>query len=149
MECCLPADKLHALQAEIRSVVGLRKIQLRQLQSLFGKSNFACRILPMGRVFCCRLSAVTAGVSFPQHFITLTREHWEDLRVWHIYLDCYNARTLWMEGPVSSFDLDFFTNAAGPVSRPMLGRGGVRDGGQRIGVGRGFLGTWFCWNIFW
>ena len=61
MECRLPLDKLEGLEAEICEMGGLRKVQLRALQSLLGKLNFACRILPMGRVFCRRLSASTAG----------------------------------------------------------------------------------------
>lgn len=51
MECHLPDDKLLSLKEEVRLVFGKHKIQLRELQSLLGKLNFACRIMPMGRVF--------------------------------------------------------------------------------------------------
>lgn len=54
MECRLPDDKLGALHSEICLVIGKCKIQLRQLQSLLGKLNFAC---PWGGFFValCRL----------------------------------------------------------------------------------------------
>lgn len=36
---------------------GIKKIQLWELQSLLGKFYFACRIMPMGKLFSCRLAA--------------------------------------------------------------------------------------------
>lgn len=113
MECRLPREKLEDPQREIRDIHGLRKVQLRALQSLLGKLNFACRIIPMGRVFCRRLSAATAGVKRPTHFIRLTREHREDLKVWYEFLTSYNGRAVWMSGPVSNFDVELVTDAAG------------------------------------
>lgn len=44
MECRLPQEKLVDLQTEIRRIHGMKKIQPRDLQSLLGKLNFACRI---------------------------------------------------------------------------------------------------------
>lgn len=113
MECRLPEDKLVALRREIRTTVALRKIQLRGLQSLLGKLNFACRIIPMGRVFCRRLSAATAGIRSPHHFIRMTSEHRADLKVWDNFLSTYNGKSLWLAGPLSNCDLQLFTDAAG------------------------------------
>lgn len=113
LECRLPEDKLVAFQAEIRGMMRLHKVQLRTLLSLLGKLNFACRILPMGRVFCRRLSASTAGITAPTHYVHLRREHREDLRIWHVILDDFNGMALWMSGPVSNFDLKLYTDAAG------------------------------------
>ncbi|XP_077309137.1 uncharacterized protein LOC143928250 [Lithobates pipiens] len=113
MECRLPDDKLADLQRAIREIQGRRKVQLTTLQSLLGKLNFACRIIPMGRVFCRRLSAATAGVRAPTHFIRLTEEHRDDLGVWHDFLSSYNGRAVWMSGPVSNFDVALVTDAAG------------------------------------
>ncbi|XP_040211442.1 uncharacterized protein LOC120942272 [Rana temporaria] len=113
MECRLPADKLEGLKEEVRGMIGMRKVQLRALQSLLGKLNFACRILPMGRIFCRRLAASTAGVRLPNHYVRLVKEHREDLWVWHSFLEAFNGRALWMSGPVSNFDLELYTDAAG------------------------------------
>lgn len=51
MEYHLPDEKLLALKEAVSLVFGKHKIQLRELQSLLGKLNFACRVMPMGRVF--------------------------------------------------------------------------------------------------
>ncbi|XP_040186277.1 uncharacterized protein LOC120918659 [Rana temporaria] len=123
MECRLPPDKVENLRLAIRDFLGRNKVTLRELQSLLGKFNFACRIIPMGRVFCRRLSAATAGVKSPRHFIRLTRELKEDLRVWHTFLETFNGRSVWMEGPVSNFDLDLVTDAAGSTGYGAFFRG--------------------------
>ncbi|XP_077342712.1 uncharacterized protein LOC143987679 [Lithobates pipiens] len=99
MECLLPEDKLEALKGEVRGLVGMRKVQLRTLQSVLGKLNFACRIIPMGRVFSRRLAASTGGAVSPKHFVRLSRDHRADLQVWHVFLDSFNGRALWMAGP--------------------------------------------------
>lgn len=48
MECRLPEAKLADLKTKIASLIGLRKVQLRLLQSVLGKLNFACRICLWG-----------------------------------------------------------------------------------------------------
>lgn len=53
-----------------------------------------------------------AGVRSPRHFVRLNRAHRANLRVWQVFLEAFNSRILWMEGPVSSYDLELFTDAA-------------------------------------
>ncbi|KAM9319605.1 uncharacterized protein PAF06_003991 [Gastrophryne carolinensis] len=77
--CRLPADKVQDLETGLEGILGLRKIRLKQLQSVLGKLNFACRVLPMGRVFMRRLSLATVGIKEPHHFIRLTAELKEDV----------------------------------------------------------------------
>ncbi|CAJ0966975.1 unnamed protein product [Ranitomeya imitator] len=91
MECKLPDDKLVAFREEVRKACTRRKITLHDLQSLLGKLNFACRIMPMGRAFCRRLSLATVGVNSPLHFIRLTKELKQDLKVWALFLEEYNG----------------------------------------------------------
>lgn len=104
---------MDTLRGEIGEMMGKRKVQLRGLQSLLGKMNFAFRIIPMGRVFCRQLSATTAGVCAPTHFSRLKEEYRDDLKVWHTFLETYSGRSVWMGGPVSNFDLELVTDAAG------------------------------------
>lgn len=112
MECRLPEDKL----VDLRRVVGearvARKIRLRELQSLIGKLQFACRIIPMGRVFCRRLAMLTAGVSSPSHFIRLTADVREDLSIWSVFLEQFNGRAIMLE-PATNADLELYTDASG------------------------------------
>lgn len=115
MECRLPTAKLEDLRLLVRAALQAKKVRLKQLQSLLGKLNFACRIMPMGRIFCRRLSAATSGVRMPHHFIRLSAEHKADLRVWEEFLATYNGRSLWMAPVVSAFDFDLYTDAAGSL----------------------------------
>ncbi|KAM9294537.1 uncharacterized protein PAF06_018723 [Gastrophryne carolinensis] len=69
--CRLPRDKIEDLVGGLEGALGVKKVTLVQLQSLLGKLNFACRVLPMGRVFTRRLSIATAGVREPHHFISI------------------------------------------------------------------------------
>lgn len=115
MECHLPLVKLSDLRRLVQEALVKTKITLRLLQSLLGKLNFACRIIPMGRIFCRRLAQATAGVRQPHYLIRLRREHREDLRVWDTFLEEYNGRSLWMAEGVSNSELQLFTDAAGAV----------------------------------
>lgn len=128
MECHLPEDKLEDLKQAIRGMLGKHKVQLRVIQSLLGKLNFACQILPMGRVFCRRLSVSTAGIMSPKHFVRLLKVHRKDLETWHSFLESFNGRALWMAGPVSNFDLKLFTDATGSA-----GFGGLFSGTVECG----------------
>ncbi|KAM3921505.1 uncharacterized protein RB166_010897 [Leptodactylus fuscus] len=133
-ECRLPEDKLRELRDLVGVAIRRRKLRLRELQSLLGRLNFACRIMPMGRVFCRRLAAATAGVRRPLHFVRLHAGLREDLAVWGEFLARYNGRSLVMGPPVSNVDLELFTDAAGGA-----------------GFGAYFQGQWCAgeWPVEW
>lgn len=111
----LPADKLSKLVDMIDGFCSVRKVTLRQLQSLLGLMVFACRVLPMGRTFSRRLSLATRGASRPDHRIRLTKHLKGDLLVWREFLHSYNGRTCCQEPEVSSDDIALFTDASGSV----------------------------------
>lgn len=113
MECRLPDDKVEDLRQAVGRARESNKIRLRDLQSLLGKLNFACRIIPMGRVFCRRLAMATAGAKSPAHFIRLSAALREDLSVWVSFLEIFNGRSLFLADPVSSWELKLFTDASG------------------------------------
>lgn len=135
MECRLPLDKLEGLRQEVAEAIRGRKIQLRVLQSLLGKLNFACRIMPMGCVFCRRLAAATAGVQAPHHFIRLGLKLKEDLKVWDSFLATYNGRSLWLESVVSNYDMELFLGMrlVLGVLEPFFRVGGVSGSSRSIG----------------
>ncbi|KAM3936164.1 uncharacterized protein RB166_003282 [Leptodactylus fuscus] len=108
-------EKEEKRRADVQRACQLKKLRLRELQSLLCKLNFACRIMPMGRVFSRRLAAATAGVTVPSHFVWLGSELRGDLRVWELFLMQYNGRSLWMGDVVEAADFELFTDAAGSV----------------------------------
>eukprot|EP00079_Xenopus_tropicalis_P036153 XP_017949924.1 PREDICTED: uncharacterized protein LOC101732219 isoform X1 [Xenopus tropicalis] len=112
-ECRLPMDKVVKLKEEIEYARQAKKVTLKQLQSLLGKLNFACRIIPMGRVFARSLALATAGVRQPHHFIRLNQGHKSDLTVWSNFLQDFNGRVYWLENTVENAEISLFTDAAG------------------------------------
>lgn len=111
----LPQDKLDKLLGLIEGFFGVRKVTLQQMQSLLGLLVFACRIMPMGRVFSRRLSLSTRGVQLPGHRIRITRSLRADLGVWRDFLRRYNGRTCCQSEEVDNSDICLFTDAAGSV----------------------------------
>lgn len=112
MEFRLPEEKLARLQTQIDSSLAAKKVTLKFLQSLLGLLNFACKIMPMGRVFSRRLSLATVGVKKPNHFIRLSKVLKDDLRVWQSFLAEYNGRSYIIQQGVSCTDVQLFTGAS-------------------------------------
>lgn len=51
----LPQDKLDSLREEMLKLKSQKSATLKQLQSLIGMLNFACKVVPPGRTFLRRL----------------------------------------------------------------------------------------------
>lgn len=112
--CCrLPADKVAKLVGQIEDCLSRDRVRLQRVQSVLGSFNFACRIIPMGRVFCRKLERSTAGVSSPHHTIRLSKELKADLRMWLLFLRSFNSELLWPRAPEPNSVLQLFTDAAG------------------------------------
>ena len=64
MQVRIPEDKLKDLKDTINSVLNKagRKITLKDLQSIIGKLNFACKAILPGRAFCRRFIDATSSV---------------------------------------------------------------------------------------
>ena len=67
----IPNEKLVALRELINRTLDLDggKMRLRDLQSLIGKLNFACRAIVPGRAFCRRLIDATCGLTQKFHIV--------------------------------------------------------------------------------
>ncbi|XP_070211711.1 uncharacterized protein [Littorina saxatilis] len=117
MEVRLPEDKRSALQAVIASFIdGKNKSTLKELQSLIGSLNFACRAVIPGRAFCRRLIDATRGARKPNHRIRITEAMKEDLRVWDSFLKTYNGASFMFEQSWEDNDsLHLYTDSAGSV----------------------------------
>ncbi|KAM4690414.1 uncharacterized protein WCC33_017798 [Rhinophrynus dorsalis] len=108
----LPKDKVERARAQ---VAWARQQEKVTLQSLLGLLNFACRVIPMGRVFSRRLQLATVGVKKAHYKIRLSRQLKEDLSVWEQFLRDFNGTRLWMGPTQSNGELQLFTDAAGAV----------------------------------
>ena len=113
MESRLPLDKVEKIKKLLNKFMGLQKVTLKQLQSLLGVLNFACRVIIPGRPFLRRLIDLTRGVDKPQHQLRLNHEAKADLAAWKLFIDTFN-RSYMFSSMVweSSEQLHFYTDAS-------------------------------------
>ena len=112
----IPSDKLIDLKKVINDFIGKKqkKVTLRQLQSLIGKLNFACRAIVPGRAFCRRLIDATMGIKHPLHRIRVTKGMVDDLSVWQEFLENHNGITMMVRDLDEPY-LELFTDASGSI----------------------------------
>ena len=94
MEARLPSDKLAELDSLLQLNMHRKKIKFRDLQSLLGHLNFACKVIKPGRCFLRRLYDLTYGCHKPDHFIKLNKAARADLQVWASFIHQYNGCTI-------------------------------------------------------
>ncbi|KAM4770950.1 uncharacterized protein WCC33_002735 [Rhinophrynus dorsalis] len=114
-KCRLPRDKVVKARQLVRQAREAKKLELGKVQELLGVLNFACRVIPMGRVFNRRLERATAGVSKRHFKVRLTRHLRADLEVWDRFLQDFNGVCLWRKPEQTNEELQLFTDAAGAV----------------------------------
>ena len=98
-EARLPGDKVKNMQSATEGIRKCRSISLRQLQSVIGLLNFACKVISPGRAFLRRLINLTIGISKPSHHVRLNSKARADLAEWHCFLSSYNDVTMLISKP--------------------------------------------------
>ena len=93
----LPLDKLNNLLQRLQVLIHKRSVILRELQSILGLLNFACRVIRPGRAFSQRLINLTIGTSNPNHHIRLTSEAKNDISIWLQFLAHFNGTSLLLD----------------------------------------------------
>ena len=112
-EARLPGDKVKNMQSATEGIRKCRSISLRQLQSVIGLLNFACKVISPGRAFLRRLINLTIGISKPSHHVRLNSEARADLAAWHCFLSSYNDVTMLINSKlISSESIKLYTDAA-------------------------------------
>ncbi|KAM4016539.1 uncharacterized protein ACNLHF_002833 isoform 1-T1 [Anomaloglossus baeobatrachus] len=111
----LPDDKVVKLRSLIMGFCSVRSVTLRQMQSLLGLLVFACRVMPMGRVFSRRLSLATKGIRLPHHRIRITPCLRADLFIWNDFLSRYNGQTCFQDNFLSNEEISLFSDASGSL----------------------------------
>ena len=121
MEARLPPDKVQRLTSCFTEFKGRRSCTLKELQSLIGSLNFACKVIPPGRPFLQRMIQLTRNVSLPHHRIKLSQGFFKDLRMWEDFICNWNGAGFFMSSHwVTSDVLSLYTDASGS-----LGFGGI------------------------
>lgn len=68
------SDTCITVSAKLTAIAKRKKASLRDVQSLVGTLNFACRVIAPGRRFLRRLIDLIISKSNPNHWIRLNRE---------------------------------------------------------------------------
>ena len=113
MESRLPLDKVEKIKKLLNEFMGLQKVTLKQLQSLLGVLNLACRVIIPGRPFLRRLMDLTRGVDKPHHHLRLNHEAKADLAAWKLFIDTFNGSYMFSSMVwENSEQLHFYTDAS-------------------------------------
>lgn len=113
MSARLPEKKLVKLRDLINKWKGVRKATKRELLSLIGFISFACKVVRPGRMFLRRLIDLSTSVTSLNFFVTLNREARQDIMWWDQFLTQWHGVELIPPPPVTSEDLQFYTDASG------------------------------------
>ena len=127
MTASLPEDKLTELTVIVRHLANRKWCTRKELESLVGKLNHACAVIPSGRTFLRRLINLLRDNKRHQTYIRLNKQCQQDLQWWHDLLPVW--------GGVSFFDL--------PEWAPSPDFEVATDAAGKLGFGAFFQGEWF------
>ena len=126
-----PPDKLSQARTLLANWRKRSSCKLKELPSLIGVLQFACRVISPGRIFLRRMISLTSGVKQPYHFVKLNSGFYKDLAMWEGFLKHWNGISLFLESEhTPSPSLHLFMDASGSI-----GFGGYL-------AGRWFQGRW-------
>ncbi|CAB4014737.1 Hypothetical predicted protein, partial [Paramuricea clavata] len=107
----LPPDKLGQARSLLENWQKRSSCKLKELQSLIGVLQFACRVIAPGRTFLRHMIALTCGVKQPYHFVRLNSRFYKEL-----FLKHWNGIGLFLESEQTpSPTVQLYTDAAGSI----------------------------------
>ena len=112
-EIRLPQDKLVRLQALIRSWRTKKSCTKRELLSLIGHLQHACRVVPPGRSFLRRMIELSTKVKELHHHIRLNVGFCSDLQWWDLFLAEWNGMRMMACKSVTNPDATVISDASG------------------------------------
>lgn len=130
MEVRIPLHKIQEIIDRIDNFLQREKVTLREMQSLIGVLNFACRAVVPGRPFCRRLINAICGLKKPFHHLRLNKGIRQDLCMWKQFFKNFNGIAVFHDRFwVSNDHVQLFTDSAA---------------GEGLGFGIYFAGEWAC-----
>ena len=91
MQLRLPSNKLERLSTAPTEAANKKAITKRQLQSLVGILQHACKVIYPGRAFARRLHALLSVGSTPHHHIRLNADARADITWWKVFAERWNG----------------------------------------------------------
>ena len=90
----LPQEKLDRIKALITSWRQRKCCKKRELLSLIGQLQHACRVVKSGRTFLRRMIDLSAVPKELDHWVRLNNAFHSDLQWWHLFLEDWNGTAL-------------------------------------------------------
>ena len=113
---------VESLRQKLRSMARRKKVTPREVQSLTGSLNFACRAIAPGRCFLRRIIDLTRGKTRANHRIRLSVEACRNISAWLEYLHTFNGRLFFLPNIWTSSDvLRLTTYASGFAYGAVMG----------------------------
>jgi len=107
----LPHDKLTRYSSDVEKMLGKQKTNVRELQQIIGKLQFATCVVPIGKPFLRRLIDPLSGkTQFAS--VKITKSIQSDLRMWAQFLKHYNGISVVVHTPPCTSDSIFLTSDA-------------------------------------
>ncbi|KAL9981545.1 hypothetical protein ACROYT_G010257 [Oculina patagonica] len=117
-EMALPQDKLEDLHKLVSAFLSRSRATKKQLQSLAGKLNWACRGVYGGRTFLRRILDMMNSLPSNATKYRLSSDFHADIRWWHSFLRQFNGRCPFLkEQPITDVHTDACPLAAGAYFR--------------------------------
>ena len=114
LEARLPQDKVEHIKEALSEWECKKTCTLKELQSLIGTLNFACKVVPPGRPFLQRMIALTKGIQKPHYHVRLNNGFREDLKMWQRFIVSWNETNMFMnEEWEDSSTLALYTDTSG------------------------------------
>ena len=109
----LPEEKLTELRALVSSWLYKKVAVARDLKSVVGKLENACKVVRPGRSFLRRMLDLLRGVHSNRRLIRLSEAFRSDLMWWHTFLEVWNGVSMIPFGDPQLADVVVHTDASG------------------------------------
>ena len=113
MELRLPEEKLSRLKGMISKWKGRKSCRKRELLSLIGQLQHACRVVRAGRTFLRRMIDLSTVVVELHHHIRLNKGFRSDLQWWDLFLEGWNGVSMFASLARSSTAMVLTSDASG------------------------------------
>ena len=113
MTASITLERKKELRQTILTLASSHTCTKRALLSLIAKLALACKVVPPGRNFLCRLINLSSSVTRLHHHVTLNREAMADLRWWLDFLPSWPGTSLLLQSHWSlAPDMQHYTDAS-------------------------------------
>ena len=112
MEARLPLEKVTRICNILVTFQHRSSCTKRELLSLLGHLNFACRVIRPGRSFVSYLITLSTTVKELHHYVKLNKNVRLDLQMWHQFLSKWNGVSFFLDDDViQAADMHLYTDA--------------------------------------